>query len=70
MSRLPKAGAQTDGPVTLHRVMQQAIAAGLKAQYEPPMKLSHELFVLLMQINEIERGKARTAARAKAAAAV
>jgi hypothetical protein len=70
MSRFPLADAPTDAPVTLHRVMQQAIAQGLKARYELPVKLSHELFVLLMQLNEIERGKAKTAARRRVAAEV
>lgn len=42
-------------PVTLHRVMQTMIGEGLKERYKPPQKLSHELFVLLMQLNEEER---------------
>jgi hypothetical protein len=49
------ADERTDQPVTLHRIMQTVIAEGLKARYEAPQKLSHELFVLLMQINEQER---------------
>jgi hypothetical protein len=49
------ADERTDQPVTLHRIMQTMIAEGLKARYEAPQKLSHELFVLLMQINEQER---------------
>ncbi len=39
----------SDAPVTLHRIMQTMIAEGLKARYEAPKKLSHELFVLMMQ---------------------
>ncbi len=31
------------------------IAEGLKARYETPKKLSHELFVLMMQMKEQER---------------
>jgi hypothetical protein len=31
------------------------IGKGLKERYEAPQKLSHELFVLLMQLNERER---------------
>ncbi|HTV38556.1 MAG TPA: hypothetical protein VMF12_19160 [Xanthobacteraceae bacterium] len=45
-----------NAPVTLHRVMQRMIGEGLKARYEPPKKLSHELFVLLMQLKENESG--------------
>jgi hypothetical protein len=53
-------------PVTLHRVMRSMIGDGLRARYEPPQKVSHELFVLLMQLKENERsGKAR-ARRAQA----
>jgi hypothetical protein len=63
------APAQTTGPVTLQRVMQEMIADGLKARYEPPTKLSHELFVLMMQINENDRLKAKAAARGRERAA-
>ena len=35
--------------------MRTMIAEGLKARYQPPQKLSHELLVLLMQINELDR---------------
>ena len=62
MSRPLAADAQSDPPVTLHRVMQDMIADGLKARYEPPTKLSHELFVLMMQINENDRLRAARAA--------
>jgi hypothetical protein len=44
-----------DDPVTLHRIMQNMIGEGLKERYEPPQKLSHELFVLMLQIKERER---------------
>jgi len=50
--------SQTDEPVTLHRIMQKMIGEGLKEHYEPPQKLSHELFVLLMQLKEQERKEA------------
>jgi hypothetical protein len=59
----------TDGPVTLHQVMQQMIARGLKAHYDPPRKLTHELFVLLMQVNENDRQReAKAAGRGRFAA--
>jgi hypothetical protein len=46
-------------PVTLHRTMQMMIGQGLREHYQPPQKLSHELFVVLMQLREEERrGKA------------
>lgn len=42
-------------PVTLHRTMQMMIGHGLRDHYQAPQKLSHELFVVLMQLNEEER---------------
>jgi hypothetical protein len=56
------ANGDDNDPVTLHRVMQAMIGEGLKARYEAPQELSHELFVLLMQLKENERRrKARSA---------
>jgi hypothetical protein len=49
------AESKTDAPVTLFRVMQAMIGEGLKERYKPPQKLSHELFVLLLQMKEQER---------------
>jgi hypothetical protein len=46
-----------DDPVTLHRIMQNIVGEGLKERYEPPQKLSHELFVLMLQLKEQERRK-------------
>jgi hypothetical protein len=59
------------GPATLHRVMQTMIGEGLRHRYEPPQRLSHELFVLLMQIKENEQQKrgVRRSARREAEAA-
>ena len=68
-----RAAARDDNdPATLHRIMQSMIGEGLKECYAPPQKLSHELFVLMMQLRENERrGKARRAReRTKEAAAV
>ena len=48
---------QADDPVTLHRIMQTMIGQELRERYEAPQKLSHELFVLLMQLNEQDRKK-------------
>lgn len=42
-------------PVTLHRTMRMMIGEGLRARYQPPQKLSHELFVVLLQLKEAER---------------
>jgi DNA-binding IclR family transcriptional regulator len=53
LSALPE--HQDQPPATLHRVMQTMIAEGLKTRYQPPQKLSHELLVLMMQINEQDR---------------
>ena len=46
--------SRADEPVTLHRIMQTMIGEGLRHRYEAPQKLSHELFVLLMQLREQE----------------
>jgi hypothetical protein len=35
--------------------MQRMVGDGLKERYEAPQKLSHELFVLMLQIKEQER---------------
>jgi hypothetical protein len=48
---------QIDEPVTLHRIIQTMIGQELRERYKAPQKLSHELFVLLMQLNEQERKK-------------
>jgi hypothetical protein len=50
-----------DEPITLHRIMQEMIGEGLREHYKPPQKLSHELFVLLMQLKEQERREAAAA---------
>jgi hypothetical protein len=42
-------------PATLHGVMQAMIGEGLRRHYDAPKKLSHELFVLLLQLKEEER---------------
>lgn len=42
-------------PATLFRVMQAAIAEGLRERYEPPRRLSHQMFVLTMQMNDRTR---------------
>jgi hypothetical protein len=41
--------------------MQMMIGEGLRERYEPPQKLSHELFVLLMQVNERSRAGTKAA---------
>jgi hypothetical protein len=51
---LPLPSGDND-PVTLHRTMQMMIGEGLRARYQPPQKLSHELFVVLLQLKEAER---------------
>jgi hypothetical protein len=56
---------QPNEPVTLYRVMQRMIGEGLREHYKPPQKLSHELFVLLMQLKEQERREAAAAASAR-----
>jgi hypothetical protein len=63
MSGRPVHEENADEPVTLHRVMQQAIAAGLKSECEVPQIVPHSLLVLLMQMNA-QRRKNRTVRRA------
>lgn len=46
---------KSDGPATLHRVMQEAIGFGLRKRYEPDHEIPHELLVLIMQMNENSR---------------
>jgi hypothetical protein len=48
-------------PATLFRVMQTAIAEGLRERYPPPRKMSHQLFVLMMQMNDRARREQRQA---------
>jgi hypothetical protein len=43
--------------------MQAMIGEGLREHYEVPQKMSHELFVLLMQMNERNTGAARRGAK-------
>jgi hypothetical protein len=64
MARQRSLEAYSDQPVTLHRIMQKMIGDGLREHYKPPQRLSHELFVLLMQLKEHER---RETAMSKAA---
>jgi hypothetical protein len=61
--------AAVEEPVTLHRIMQSMIGQGLRERYAAPQKLSHELFVLLMQLKENENRarKARPKQKAKTA---
>jgi hypothetical protein len=58
-----------DEPVTLHRVMQTMIGDGLRKRYEAPQKLSHELFVLMMQLKENETWARKSGRKPKAKAA-
>jgi hypothetical protein len=55
----------TDEPVTLYRTIQMMLGEKLRAHYRAPKKLSHELFVLMMQIKEQERRRAAPATTAR-----
>jgi hypothetical protein len=46
---------QIGQPATLHGVMQAMVGDGLRRHYQAPAKLSHELFVLLLQLREEEQ---------------
>jgi hypothetical protein len=48
------AADESNTAITLHGVMQTMIAEGLRSHYQPAQKLSHELFVLLLQLKEQE----------------
>lgn len=50
-------------PATLHGVMQTALAEGLRERFRPVRDVPHDLLVLLMQINEDRRRKAKAAKR-------
>lgn len=56
MSRRRKE-TKSEEPVTLYRVMQATIGQELRARYEAPREMSHELLVLLMQMNEQRKQK-------------
>jgi hypothetical protein len=58
------AGDDRDEPATLHRTIQLMLGERLRAYYRPPKKLSHELFVLMMQMKEQERRHANSVAAA------
>jgi hypothetical protein len=64
--RRPAVVDQSAEPASLYRVMQAMIGEGLREHYEVPQKMSHELFVLLMQMNERNNGVARSAAKISA----
>jgi hypothetical protein len=53
-----------DEPATLHSTIQLMLGERLRAYYRRPKKLSHELFVLMMQMKEQERRHANAVAAA------
>ena len=63
MSERSAARLGSNEPVTLHQTIQMMLGEKLRAYYRPPKKLSHELFVLMMQIKEEERRLAAAARR-------
>jgi hypothetical protein len=70
MTQRRASGRNTNEPVTLHRTIQMMLGEQLRTYYRPQKKLSHELFVLMMQIKEQERPQPATgmgAPRVKAA---
>jgi len=60
---VPVAERDRNDPVTLYRVMQNMIGDRLKARYTPPKKLSHELFVLMLQLKDREQREKKSDAR-------
>ena len=57
----PSETPDAEAPATLHRVMQAALTPGLRERFQPVRDVPHDLLVLLMQINEDRRRKAKTA---------
>ena len=55
--------ADAGEPVTLYRVMREAIGTQLRSRYEPPQVMPHELLVLVMQMNDEKRRKQKDASR-------
>jgi hypothetical protein len=53
----PRAEHEPPDPATLHGVIRAAIARDLKAHYEVPQSVPHEILVLLMQLNEDSKKK-------------
>lgn len=47
--------AVSDQPVTLDRVMRQAISSGLRESYEIEREIPHALLVILMQMNHLKQ---------------
>ena len=61
----PPAGAG-DKPATLFDVMRSTIGQELRTHYEAPREMTHQLLVLLMQLNEQRRTLDKPASDARA----
>jgi hypothetical protein len=59
----PSEEPDAEAPATLHGVMQAALAQGLRERFRPVRDVPHDLLVLLMQINEDRRRKAKAPKR-------
>lgn len=55
MRASPTTTAVSDQPVTLDRVMRQAISGGLRESYEIEREIPHALLVILMQMNHLKQ---------------
>jgi hypothetical protein len=55
--RLPQ--GTSDEPAALYRIVEATIGQELKARYEVPNKVPHQLLVLLIQMHEQRRAKRR-----------
>jgi len=53
--------ADADEPMTLYRVMKEAIGEQIQSCYEPPQDMPHALLVLVMQMNDEKRRKQKDA---------
>jgi hypothetical protein len=63
----PSETPDAESPATLHGVMQDALAKGLREQFRPVRDVPHDLLVLLMQINEDRHRSAKATKAVKAA---
>ncbi len=50
--------AVSDRPVTLDRILREAVSDGLRKSYQIEREIPHALLVILMQMNHLEKDAA------------
>jgi hypothetical protein len=53
--------AMSDRPVTLDRILREAVSDGLRKSYQIEREIPHALLVILMQMNHLEKDAAISA---------